>query len=207
LRPGKQAKPELQRAGPETCAPADDIRIYFLSKRRGRGRLAAREILKFVHDNRASNRFRDAAVLMRSLDNYYKPLERAFRSLRNSILSRPREFVAHHPLAELTRSALRTVAFDWPHDDWFAALKAGFRPWTRPKLTGLKMRRSPAAGTAQNGANPFKSRIIRNSKKFLERLREKILPPFEHLPRNSRASKKRPNGAQLATSCAGFGQR
>ena len=37
-----------------------------------------------------------------------------------------RESVAHHPLAELTRSALRTVAFDWLHDDWFAALKAGF---------------------------------------------------------------------------------
>ena len=48
-----------------------------------------------------------------------------------------REHVAHHPLAELTRSALRTVAHDWRHDDWFAALKAGFTPLPEPDLDRL----------------------------------------------------------------------
>ena len=84
---------------------------------------AAREILKFV---RAGARFRDCAVLVRNLDDYHKPLARRFRRYGVPFFLDRRESVAHHPLAELTRSALRTVAFDWPHDDWFAALKAGF---------------------------------------------------------------------------------
>ena len=51
--------------------------------------------------------------------------------LRHPFFLDRREAVAHHPLAELTRNALRTVAFDWRHDDWFAALKAGFSPVRR----------------------------------------------------------------------------
>ena len=84
---------------------------------------AARAILKFV---RAGNRYRDCVVLVRDLENYHKPLARAFRRCEIPFFLDRRESVAHHPLAELTRGALRTVAGDWRHDDWFAALKAGF---------------------------------------------------------------------------------
>ncbi len=96
---------------------------------------AAREILKFV---RAGNRFRDCAVLVRNLDNYHQPLARVFRRYEIPFFLDRRESVAHHPLAELTRSALRTVAFDWQHNDWFAALKAGFCPVDETEIDRLE---------------------------------------------------------------------
>ena len=182
----------LQRSDPVACqppeagTPSNPIRIIACPNPEAEAVFAAREILKFVH-RRAGNRFRDAAVLVRSLDGYHKPLARAFRRYGIPFFLDRRESVAHHPLAELTRSALRTVAFDWPHDDWFAALKAGFSPrGTRPKLTGWKMRRSPAAGAAQNGANPFKSRTIPNLEKFSNGCAKKSCRRLKILPRNWR---------------------
>ncbi len=82
--------------------------------------------MKFV---RAGNRFRDCAVLVRQLDGYHQALARIFRRYDIPFFLDRRESVAHHPLAELTRNALRTVANDWNnHEDWFATLKAGFSP-------------------------------------------------------------------------------
>ena len=52
------------------------------------------------------NRFRDCAVLVRNLDSYHKPLARVFRRYGIPFFLDRRESVAHHPLAELTRSAL-----------------------------------------------------------------------------------------------------
>ena len=110
----------------------------------------------------AEERFRDAAVLVRNLDGYHKPLERVFRRYGIPFFLDRRESVAHHPLAELTRSALRTVAFDWPHDDWFAALKAGFSPVDE---TGIDQLENEALARGCHGAKwqePFKSRKIPN---------------------------------------------
>jgi len=84
--------------------------------------LAAREILRQVQ---AGGRFRDCAVLVRSLDGYHDVLRRVFDQYQIPFFLDRREPVAHHPLAELTRFALRTVAFDWRHEDWFGALKTG----------------------------------------------------------------------------------
>ena len=115
---------------------------------------AAREILKFV---RAGDRFRDCAVLVRNLDDYHKPLAARFAVIEIPFFLDRRESVAHHPLAELTRSALRTVAFDWPHDDWFAALKAGFSPWTKPEIDRLENAALEFGWRGENGVNRFKS--------------------------------------------------
>src|SRR6185312_365582 len=78
---------------------------------------------KFV---RAGNRFRDCAVIVRNLSNYDKALGRIFKRYQIPFFfDRPKP-ASHHPLAELTRSALRIVAFEWKNEDWFAALKTGF---------------------------------------------------------------------------------
>jgi len=103
-----------------TCADPDAEAIY-----------AAREILKFVRTprtDRTQNRFRDAAVLVRDLEKYHEPLQRVFSRYEIPFFLDRRESVAHHPLAELTRSALRTIVYQWSHDDWFAALKTGLVP-------------------------------------------------------------------------------
>src|SRR5205814_1522704 len=86
---------------------------------------AAREILRHV---RAGGRYRDAAVLVRKLEGYHEPLQRIFSRYEIPFFLDRRESVAHHPLAELTRSAVRTVAFQWLGDDWLAALKTGLAP-------------------------------------------------------------------------------
>jgi ATP-dependent helicase/nuclease subunit B len=84
--------------------------------------MAAREILKFA---RAGGRFRDVAVLLRNMDGYHDHLQRVFSRYGIPFFLDRRELVAHHPLAELTRSSLRAAANGWRHEDWFGALKSG----------------------------------------------------------------------------------
>ena len=85
--------------------------------------MAAREVLRFVRDGGA--RFRDVAVLVRSLDVYHAPVRRVFARYGIPIFMDRREPVSHHPLPEFTRSALRIAALQWRHDDLFSALKTG----------------------------------------------------------------------------------
>jgi ATP-dependent helicase/nuclease subunit B len=202
--PADRLKPELQRAGPEAGAPADAIRLAACANPEAEAVFAAREILKFVRDDRASNRFRDAAVLVRSLDDYHKPLERAFRRYGIPFFLDRREFVAHHPLAELTRSALRTVAFDWPHDDWFAALKAGFSPVDEAEIDRLE---NEALARGWHGAKwrePIQIADNPELSEFLERRREKILPPFQNFASQLARWKNKPTGTQLADALREF---
>jgi ATP-dependent helicase/nuclease subunit B len=156
--------------------------------------LAAREILKFV---RAGNRFRDCAVLVRNLEDYHQPLTRVFDRRQIRFFLDRRESVAHHPLAELTRSALRTVAFDWAHDDWFAALKAGFLSVDESEIDRLEnaaleygWRGTKWREPAQIAGDPALS-------KSLERLRQKILPPFESFASEIVRCGEQPTGPQL----------
>jgi ATP-dependent helicase/nuclease subunit B len=112
--------------------------------------------------------------------------------------------MAHHPLAELTRSALRTVTFDWPHDDWFAALKAGFSPVDEAEIDRLE---NEALARGWHGAKWREPVPIADNpelEKFLERLREKILPPFEHLAAQLARWKNKPTGIQLADALREF---
>jgi ATP-dependent helicase/nuclease subunit B len=149
---------------------------------------AAREILKFV---RAGNRFRDCAVLVRNLENYHQPLARVFRRYEIPCFLDRREAVAHHPLAELTRSALRTVTFDWRHDDWFAALKAGFCPVEETDIDRLENAALEFGWRGKKWREPLPD-------EFSERLRQKTLPPFENFSAQLGQNKFQPDGAQLA---------
>ena len=202
--PANRPKPELQHAGPEAGAPAGAIRLAACANPEAEAAFAARAILKFVHDDRAGNRFRDAAVLARSLDGYHKPLERAFRRYGIPFFLDRRESVAHHPLAELTRSALRTVTFDWPHDDWFAALKAGFSPVDETEIDRLE---NEALARGWHGAKwrePIQIADNPDLEKFLERLREKILPPFQNFGTQLVRWNNKPTGMQLAGALREF---
>jgi ATP-dependent helicase/nuclease subunit B len=150
---------------------------------------AAREILKFV---RAGNRFRDCAVLVRNLDGYHKPLAREFRRYGIPFfLDRP-ESVSHHPLAELTRSALRTVAGNWQNnDDWFAALKAGFCSVAEEKIDDLENASLEFGWRGKQWREPLPDENC-------ERLRQIIFPPFENFSAQLAKTNFKPNGPQLA---------
>jgi len=149
---------------------------------------AAREVFKFV---RAGNRFRDCAVLVRQLDGYHQPLARVFRRYGIPFFLDRRESVAHHPLAELTRSALRTVAFDWQNDDWFATLKSGFSPVAETEIDRLENAALESGWRGKKWRAPL-------PEENCERLREIIFPPFENFYAQFAKINFKPDGAQLA---------
>jgi ATP-dependent helicase/nuclease subunit B len=169
---------------------------------------AAREILKFIRTprtDRTQNRFRDAAVLVRDLEKYHEPLQRVFSRYEIPFFLDRRESVAHHPLAELTRSALRTIVFQWPHDDWFAALKTGLVPVEELDVDRLE---NEALARGWKGAVWQESIHIENQppelSQRLETIRKKIIAPFRKLAAQLMAHQNRPTGPQLADALRTF---
>lgn len=172
---------------------------------------AAREILRFV---RSGGRYREVAVLVRNLEPYNHLFQRVFGRFDIPFFLDRRESVSHHPLAELTRSALRVVAFDWKQEDWFAALKTGLVPapdteidllenealargwkgnmWLRP----LELKELPR--------NPNDAARIARLAARLEQLRQLIVPPFERFASALLAVGNRPTGPQMAQALHAF---
>jgi ATP-dependent helicase/nuclease subunit B len=176
--PAQNSKLKIQNSvRTVSCADAESESVF-----------AAREILKFV---RAGNRFRDCAVLVRNLDPYHKPLAREFRRYGIPFFLDRREAVAHHPLAELTRSALRTIIFDWRQNDLFAALKAGFCPADETEIDRMENAALEFGWRGKKWLTPLPDENF-------ERLRKKILPPFENFHEQLAKLKFQPNGKQLA---------
>lgn len=160
--------------------------------------LAAREILRFV---RAGGRYREITVLARNLQSYHQPLANVFRRYEIPYFLDRRESVAHHPLAELSRNALRTVTFSWARDDWFAALKTGFVPAAEADIDRLE---NEALARGWKGAAWQQPLVIADDPTLaaeLERLRQKIIPPFNKLAVNLG---HQPTGDQLAAALREF---
>ena len=164
------------------------LRIIACPNSEAEAAFAAREILKFV---RAGNRFCDCAVLVRNLENYYKPVGRAFHRYGIPFFLDRREAVAHHPLAELTRNVLRTVAFDWQPEDWFAALKAGFSPVTAERIDELENAALEFGWHGKQWREPLPDETC-------EQLRKIVLPPFETFAARLSKINLRPDGLRLA---------
>src|SRR4030095_13173739 len=97
--------------------------------------LAAREILRYV---RQGGRFRETAVLVRDLEKYHDVLRRVFLRYEIPFFLDRRESIAHHPLAELVRGTLRTLAYNWKHRDLFCALKSGLLPASANEIGRLE---------------------------------------------------------------------
>src|SRR5205807_2480781 len=148
--------------------------------------LAAREILRHA---RRGGRYRQVAVLVRRLQDYHHAFQRVFARYEIPFFLDRREPVSHHPLAELTRSALRTVAFQWRREDWFAALKTGLVPAEEAELDELE---NEALAHGWKGAvwqtplqikeqprSPADAQRLEQLEQRLERLRQRIVPPFQ----------------------------
>jgi ATP-dependent helicase/nuclease subunit B len=179
----------------------NSIRLVACQNPEAEAILGAREILEFVH---RGNRFRDCAVLVRSLDAYHKPLSRAFRRYGIPFFLDRRESVSHHPLAELTRSAVRAVTFDWRQEDWFAALKAGFSPVEEMEIDRLENEALARGWRGAKWREPIQIAGDPQLEKSLERLRKKILPPFENFAEQFARVNNKPTGEQLAAALRGL---
>ena len=115
-------QPKDFSGGESTASLASSLRVAVCDTPAAEAVLAAREILAFV---RGGGRFRETAVLLRRMEGYHDDLRRVFARYQIPFFLDRRQPVAHHPLAELTRSTLRAAARGWQHDDWFGALKSG----------------------------------------------------------------------------------
>ena len=135
-------------------------------------------------------------MLVRQLAGYHQPIARAFRRYNIPFFLDRRESVAHHPLAELTRNALRTVAFDWQNDDWFAALKAGFSSVAEDQIDQLENAALEYGWRGRKWREPLPYEAF-------ERLRTVLFPPFEKFAAALARANSEPDGSHLATALRG----
>jgi ATP-dependent helicase/nuclease subunit B len=180
-----------------TSPPADaghSIRLVTCADAEAEAVRAAHEVLRHV---RAGGRFRECAVIVRSLDPYHAVLARVFRRYAIPFFMDRREAVAHHPLAELTRFAFRTVAFGWRHDDWFGALKTGLGPAAEAAIDELENEALARGWEGDVWHEPLAPGETGAGSRF-EQLRQQLLPPFENFARSLKENSLQPAGATVA---------
>lgn len=191
--------PEPFPEAPDTSrALKRSLRVAACANPEEEATLAAREILRFV---RAGGRYREITVLARNLQNYHEPLANVFTRYDIPFFLDRRESVSHHPLAELSRNALRTVTYSWARDDWFAALKTGLVPAKEAEIDRLE---NEALARGWSGKVWHQPITITNDEPLaveLEKLRREIVPPFHKL---ATVLGKNPTGTQIADAMREF---
>jgi len=177
------------------------LRAAVCANPEGEAVLAAREILRFVH---AGGRFRETAVLLRSLEGYHDVLRRVFSRYGIPFFLDRREPSAHHPLAELTRNALRVTAFDWRHEDWFSALKTGLISGDEEAIDRLENEALARGWKGETWTQPFPNED--GKPPIAESLRRQWVAPFLQLRENlaTRGGPLRPDGPRLAAALREF---
>jgi ATP-dependent helicase/nuclease subunit B len=185
--------------GVSAACPVDGVlRVFSCANPEAEAVLAARETLNFV---RKGNRYRDVAVQVRRLELYQDEIRRVFTRYGIPIFIDRRENVAHHPLAELTRSALRTLAYGWKHEDWFGALKSGLVPAAEHEIDGLE---NEALAHGWEGAAWRSDFHFADEPGYLERLnglRRRLTAPFQALAKEIGEA---PTGPRLAGALRAF---
>ena len=199
---------ELHWANPQPYA--DDLnglrvkeclRVVACADPEGEATVAAREILRYV---RGGGRYREVAVLVRQLEPYHMPLQRVFSRYGIPFFLDRRESVAHHPMAELTRSALRTVALGWQREDWFAALKTGLVPMREGEIDRLE---NEALARGWRGVTWQKVIEIPNDAEltaWVQAVQKRLLPPFKNLAQAMAECQQKPSGPHLAGALREF---
>ncbi|MCX8154870.1 MAG: PD-(D/E)XK nuclease family protein [Verrucomicrobiae bacterium] len=154
---------------------------------------AAREILQHV---RRGGRFRELAVLTRRLDSHAAYLKRIFRRYEIPFFLDQREPMAHHPLAELTRYALRVVAFGWKNADWLGALKSGLTPIAPEQLDALENLVLELGLDGERWLNSWQNEPSEAAN--YESWRARLVPPFRQLRETLRRHPGGVTGGDLA---------
>jgi ATP-dependent helicase/nuclease subunit B len=177
------------------------LRIVACADREAEARLAAREIRRFV---RTGRRYRDVGVIVRNLDQYASPIRRVFSAYDIPFFLDRREPVGHHPLTELTRSALRTVTLGWKTEDWFGALKTGLVHQDEATIDRLENEALSRGWQGQAWLQPLKGVERPELAAWLEPLRQKLVAPFQQLAVELGTT---PSGTKLSEALSRFWQR
>jgi ATP-dependent helicase/nuclease subunit B len=187
-----------QTFGPQVESRLGGVRIVSCMNPEAEVEFAAREIHRYVRET--GGRFRDTAVLLRSLDGYHDAVRRVFARYDIPFFLDRRESVTHHPLAELTRYALRVAAFGWEHDDWFGALKTGLVHDDESAIDRLE---NEALARGWRGKSFWTQPLNlpgmpEHTAEYFERLREKLVPAFVTFSSALESLDHRFSGKQLA---------
>ncbi len=194
--PALPAPDERDQQQKPLAAPAGDVRVVRCATPDAEAVFAARAIRRFVRENGA--RFRDCAVIVRSLEDYRHTIRRVFQRFEIPFFIDRREPVGHHPLAELTRAAIRMAAFGWKHDDWFCALKSGLVSKDEFAIDRLENEALARGWDGDFWRSPI---VIRNDEDLgrrLEDLRSHAAPGFEKFVDAFAPLDGSANGPQLA---------
>ena len=160
--------------------------------------LAARTIRKYVREEGA--RFRDCAVIVRSLEPYGHTIRRVFRRFDIPFFLDRRESVGHHPLAELTRAAIRIAAFNWRHDDWFSALKSGLACGDEFAVDHMENEALARGWEGDFWQTPIALVEEANLAERLEETRSEIVPPFSRFCETLAQAGAAPTGSMLSSA-------
>ncbi len=185
-------KSSLVAASPPGSPYPSAVRLFSCANPATEATLAAREIRRFV---RTGGRYRDTAVLVRSLEPYADTIRRVFARFDIPIFLDRRESVSHHPLAELTRYALRTLAFGWRQADWFGVLKTGLAHGHESDIDWLENAALAHGWEGSIWQKPITHPAEPALAERAESLRQKLVPPFTRLAQLTAAPL---SGAQLA---------
>lgn len=97
---------------------------------------AARDMVRLCREK--GFRWRDIAVLIRDSEGYADAIETIFADYGIPFFSDRHRCVAHHPLAELLRSALEIIDSHWDYEPVFRALKTDFIDIEREEIDKLE---------------------------------------------------------------------
>jgi ATP-dependent helicase/nuclease subunit B len=113
-------------AEPYPLGAPQAVTLVEAADRRAEVDACARRILQLVREH--DYRFRDVAVIVRDLQGYHDLVESSFDDYGIPYFIDQRRSMAHHPLVELIRCALRAVAEGWRYEHVLPYLRTGFPP-------------------------------------------------------------------------------
>lgn len=191
----------IQTSLPHLPSPISDfLRLSVCANPEAEATLAAREILRHV---RAGGRFRDCAIILRTLDHHHTALRRVFTRYGIPFFLDRREPVAHHPLAELTRFALRTLAYGWQPDDLFGALKSGLAHDRDEDIDWLENLALAHGWRGTRWLEPLNIPDAKFNQPRAEQLRARLTAPFQRLATQLGAPVSDPAQSSAASQPAG----
>ncbi len=119
-----------------SASVANGISVIAAADRRAEVEGMAREIVRLCRDR--DYRWRDIVVLLRDVELYGGLIEAIFTDHGIPFFLDHKRTVLHHPLVELIRAALETVAENWPFDPVFRFLKTDLAPVSRQEVDLLE---------------------------------------------------------------------
>jgi len=196
-KPFAQQELDLQNQKSKIANQKSEISLHACTNPEAEAVVAAREILKYAREG-GGGRFRDVAVLVRSFAGYERVLCRVFARYNIPFFIDRREPVSHHPLAELTRYALRLLVSNWEHGDWFGALKTGLVHHDEGAIDRLENFALARGWRGDVWLKTVELPTEPDLAESIEKLRRKMVSPFVQFAAALDAVQRQPNGGELA---------